>query len=119
MHASNSIITFADNTTVVGWITNKDETAYRDEVRALRVWCQENNFTLNINKTKEMRVDFRKQQRNVESLKFLCVHISDKLKCSTHTDSLVKTAQQRLFNLRRLNKFGLSPKTLKLLQMHS
>ena len=31
---------------------------------------------------------------------------------STHTDSLVKKAQQRLFNLRRLNKFVLSPKTL-------
>ena len=36
----------------------------------------------------------------------------DKLKWSTHTDSVVKKAQQRLFNLRRLKKFGLSPKTL-------
>ena len=33
-------------------------------------------------------------------------------KLSTHTDSVVKKAQQRLFNLRRLKKFGLSPKTL-------
>jgi hypothetical protein len=48
----------------------------------------------------------------VESFKFLCVHITDKLKCSTHTDSVVKKAQQRLFNLRRLKKCGLSPKTL-------
>ncbi|CDQ86081.1 unnamed protein product [Oncorhynchus mykiss] len=63
MHASNSIIKFADNTTVVGLITNNDETAYREEVRALGVWCQENNLTLNVNKTKEMIVDFRKQQR--------------------------------------------------------
>jgi hypothetical protein len=37
--ASNSI-KFADDTTVVGLITNDDETAYREEVRALRVWCQ-------------------------------------------------------------------------------
>ena len=37
MHASNSIIKFADNTTVVGLITNSDETAYREEVRALGV----------------------------------------------------------------------------------
>ena len=35
-------------------ITNNDETAYREEVRALDVWCQENNLTLNVNKTKEM-----------------------------------------------------------------
>uniref|UniRef100_A0AAZ3NTU4 Alkylated DNA repair protein AlkB homologue 8 N-terminal domain-containing protein n=1 Tax=Oncorhynchus tshawytscha TaxID=74940 RepID=A0AAZ3NTU4_ONCTS len=40
------------------------------------------------------------------------VHITDKLNWSTHTDSIVKKAQQRLFNLRRLKKFGLSPKAL-------
>ena len=63
MHVSNSIIKFADGTTVVGLITNTDETAYREEVRALGVWCQKNNLTLNVNKTKEMIVDFLKQQR--------------------------------------------------------
>ena len=52
MHASNSIIKIADDTTVVGLITNNDETAYREEVWALGVWCQENNLSLNINKTK-------------------------------------------------------------------
>ena len=61
MHASNSIIKFADDTTVIGLITNNDETAYREEVRALRVWCQENNFSLNTNKKKDIIVDFRKQ----------------------------------------------------------
>ncbi|XP_064865159.1 uncharacterized protein LOC115108497 isoform X2 [Oncorhynchus nerka] len=78
-----------------------------------------------INKTKEMIVDFRKQQREhppihidgtvverVVSFKFLGVHITDKLNWSTHTDSIAKKAQQRLFNLRRLKKFGLSPKAL-------
>ena len=48
----------------------------------------------------------------VESFKFLGVHITDKLKWSTHTDSGVKKAQQCLFNIGRLKKFGLSPKTL-------
>ena len=47
---------------------------------------------------------------------FLGVHITDKLKwythTDTHTDSVVEKAQQRLFNLRRLKKFGLSSKTL-------
>jgi hypothetical protein len=72
-----------------------------------------------------MIVDFRKQQREhppihiegtavekVESSKFLGVHITDKLKWTTHTDSVVKKTQQSFFNLRRLKKFGLSPKTL-------
>uniref|UniRef100_A0A8C7MLP8 Alkylated DNA repair protein AlkB homologue 8 N-terminal domain-containing protein n=1 Tax=Oncorhynchus kisutch TaxID=8019 RepID=A0A8C7MLP8_ONCKI len=118
-------IKFADDTTVVGLITNNDETAYREEVRALGVGCQENNLTLNVNKTKEMIVDFRKQQREhppihidgtvverVASFKFLGIHITDKLNWSTHTDSIVKKVQQRLFNLRRLKKFGLSTKAL-------
>jgi hypothetical protein len=50
MHASNAIIKFADDTTVVGLITNNGETAYREVVRALGVWCQENNLSLNIKK---------------------------------------------------------------------
>ena len=54
MHTSNSIIKFADDTTVVGLITNNNETAYREEVRALGVWCQEKDLSLNIIKTKEM-----------------------------------------------------------------
>jgi hypothetical protein len=57
MHASNSIIKFADDTTVVGLITNNDKTAYREEVRALGVWCQDNNLSLNVSKTKEMIMD--------------------------------------------------------------
>ena len=63
MHASNSIIKFADDTAVVGLLTNnEEETAYKEEVRVLGEWCQENNFSRNINKTKELIVDFRKQQ---------------------------------------------------------
>ena len=102
-HVSNSIIKFANDTTVVGMITNNDETAFSEDVWALAEWCQENNLSLNINKTKELIVDFRKQQREhahnhvngtavdkVESFKFLGVHITDDLKWSTHTDSVVK-----------------------------
>ncbi len=32
-HSSNVIVKFADDTTVIGLITNNDETAYREEVR--------------------------------------------------------------------------------------
>ena len=56
-HASRSI-KFADDTTVVGLISNNDETAYREEVRLLGVWHLENNPSLNVNKTKEMIMDF-------------------------------------------------------------
>ena len=38
-HDSNTIIKFADDTTVVGLITDNSETAWREEVRDLEVWC--------------------------------------------------------------------------------
>ena len=47
---------------MVGLITNNDETAYREEVRDLTVLCQDNNLSLNVIKTKEMIVDYRKKE---------------------------------------------------------
>ena len=61
-HDSNTIIRFADDTTVVGLITDNDETAYREEVRYLIVWCKDHNLSLNMIKTKEMIVDYRKKR---------------------------------------------------------
>ena len=61
-HDSNTIIKFADDTTVVGLITEKDETAYGEEVKDLTVWCKDNNLSLNVIKTKEMIVDYRKMR---------------------------------------------------------
>ena len=46
---------------MVGLITDNNETAYREEVRDLAVWCQDNNLSLNVIKTKEMIVDYGKR----------------------------------------------------------
>ena len=61
-HNSNTIIKFADNTSVVGLITDNNETAYREEVRDTAMWCQANNLSLNVIKRKEMIVDSRKRR---------------------------------------------------------
>jgi hypothetical protein len=60
---SNTILTFTNDATVVGLIINNDEAAYREEVRDLAMWCQDNNLSLNVIKTKEMIVDYRKRER--------------------------------------------------------
>ncbi len=57
------IVKFADDTTVIGLITDNDETAYREEGSTLTKWCQENHLSLIIDKTKELVVDFRRQSR--------------------------------------------------------
>ncbi|KAI4905268.1 hypothetical protein NFI96_004841 [Prochilodus magdalenae] len=56
-HSSNVIIKFADDTTIVGLISDNNEEAYREEVSFLTHWCRENNLSLNINKTKELIVE--------------------------------------------------------------
>ncbi len=125
-HSSNVIVKFADDTTVIGLITDNDEMPYREEVNTLTKWCQENHLSLNIDNTKELVVDFRRQSREhtpitidktpverVNSFKFLGVHITEDLTWSAHTDAVLKKAHQCLFFLRRVRKFGTSPSILR------
>ena len=49
---SNHFIKFADCTTVVGLISDDNDSAYREEVHQLINWCDNNNLHLNVNKTK-------------------------------------------------------------------
>ncbi len=92
----------------------------------LTKWCQEDHLSLNIDKTKELVVDFRRESREhtpitidktpverVNSFKFLGVHITEDLTWSAHTDAVLKKSHQRLFFLRRLRKFGMSPSILR------
>jgi hypothetical protein len=51
-HDSNTI-KCADDTTVVGLIIDNNETAYREEVRDLVMWCQDTNLSLNLIKTND------------------------------------------------------------------
>ena len=45
-HDSNTIIKFANDTTVVGLITDNDEPAYKKQVRDLTEWCKDNNLLI-------------------------------------------------------------------------
>ncbi len=108
---------------------DSDESAYRQEVKELAVWCSLNNLELNMLKTVEMIVDFRRTPSPalplltivnstvtpVESFRFLGTTISQDLKWDNHIDSIVKKAQQRLYFLHQLRKCNLPqelPKTL-------
>ncbi|MCJ8737656.1 hypothetical protein PDJAM_G00026540 [Pangasius djambal] len=118
---------FADDTTVVGLITNKDETDYRSEVSRLAGWCKD-NLSLNVEKTKEIVVDFRRARtqhapltingatvERVSSTKFLGVHITENL---SWTASLAKKSQQRLYFLRKLESQSPGSHHVHLLQRH-
>ena len=79
--------------------------------------CSKNNLILNVDKGKEIIVDFRKKQPShapllinnkamevVNSTKFLGMHITDNLIWSVNTAALVRKAQQRLHFLQRMRR---------------
>ena len=59
-----------------------------------------------------MHIDGAVMER-VESFKFLGFQITKELSCSTHTNTVVKKAQQCLFPLRRRTGVGTGPQILK------
>ncbi len=94
---SVKLLKFADDTTLIGLIQDGDESAYRQEVKELAVWCSLNNLELNTLKTVEMIVDFRRNPpalppltimnstvTAVESFRFLGTTISQDLKWEDH-----------------------------------
>ncbi len=123
---SSNHIKFADDTTVVGLIGNNDETHYREEVAQLAEWCGTNNLPLNVGKTKDVVLDFRRRNsvdhppltidsstvERVSSTKFLGMHITEDLTWTTNTMSLSKKAQRRLHFLRQLKRASLPPPIL-------
>uniref|UniRef100_A0AAV2KPK4 Alkylated DNA repair protein AlkB homologue 8 N-terminal domain-containing protein n=1 Tax=Knipowitschia caucasica TaxID=637954 RepID=A0AAV2KPK4_KNICA len=115
----------ADDTTLIGLISNNDESAYRREVDRLVSWCSGNNLELNAQKTVEMIVDFRKSTvpppppsvmdspiTSVESFRFLGTTITQDLKWEPTISSLIKKAQQRMYFLRQLRKAKLPAQML-------
>ncbi len=115
--SSNHIIKFVDDTIVVGLISNNDEMHYREEGAQLSEWCDTNNLSLNVGKTKEVVLDLRRNSVDhppltidsstvewVSRTKFLGVHITENLTWTTNTMSLSKKAQQHLHFLRRLKR---------------
>ncbi len=84
-------------------------------------------LSLNVSKTKELIVDFGKRQQcpysplmisgtpveRVSSFKYLGVNISEDLTWTAHIQTQVKKARQRLYHLRQLRKFRVSPAILK------
>ena len=118
---------FSDDSAVIGCIYDKDEELYRNNVNTFVDWCDRNYLLLNVTKTKELIVDFRKSKEPMEPIcikgenvqivseyKYLGVTIDDKLNWSKHTSNVFKKAQSRLFFLRKLRSFNVCNRMLKM-----
>ncbi|KAK3553850.1 hypothetical protein QTP70_012501 [Hemibagrus guttatus] len=97
-------------------------------MQQLTDWYTANNLSLNINKTKEMVVDFRRAHSGhsplyingssvevIKSTKFLGFHLAENFTWSLNTSSISKKAQEHLYFLWRMRKahlHGEHPKQL-------
>lgn len=104
----------------MGYINKDNHATYQAEVDNFVSWCEAAHLILNIDKCKELIIDFRKK-RNVpaptlindhpvevvSSYKYLGVHLDEKLDWKTNSATIFKKAQSRLFFLRKLRSFDL------------
>ena len=111
------IIKYADDTAIIGNIVNDDESSYRKQITEFVEWCDNNFLELNVKKTKELIVDFRKIKPStqkivvksenveiVEKYKYLGTVIDDKLTGSDNIHQVYVKGIQRINLLRILNK---------------
>ena len=111
-------VKYADDTVIVGLITNDDETKYRQCVDEFVNWCHASFLQLNTKKTKVIIFDFRAKGGThqqtlvngdpieiVDEYKYLGTVIDRKLSWDSNTSVIYKKGLQRLYFLRRLRQF--------------
>ena len=112
------IIKYADDTVVIGLISDNNEDEYRQTISYVSDRCSENYLDLNVTKTKEMILGMRKKQNSktpvtisnfsvavVSSYKYLGVIIQDNLKWKEHVEAQTKKANKRMYNVKILCLF--------------
>ncbi|KAI4903258.1 hypothetical protein NFI96_009778 [Prochilodus magdalenae] len=109
----------SDDSVVVGCIRDGQDGEYRDLVNSFVDWTARNHLLLNVTKTKEMVMDFRRRRstispitimgQNVElvdTYKHLGVQLNNKPDWKANTESVYKKGMSRLYFLRRLRSLN-------------
>ena len=117
-----SIIKYADDTVITGYLGSDNVEGYTATINNFVEWCNDHFLKLNVTKTKELIVDFRRikgehRQVNingedveqVKEYKYLGTTISNTLDWSTNVGLLHKKANKRLYFVRTLKKFRIDP----------
>ena len=115
------LVKFADDTELVGKISNDEDALYHKQTETFVNWCDKNYLYLNVSKTKEMCIDFRKNQRcpktvyikgevveRVDTYKYLDVVFDSKLNWKENINSVLKKVNPRMYCMIKLRSFGVN-----------
>ena len=116
------VVKFVDHTELVDFCCCNDEDAiYHKQIENFVNWCDKNYLYLNVSKTKEMCIDFRKNQRcpkpvyikgeateRVDTYKYLGVVFDSKLNWKENINSVLKKVNSRMYCMRKLRSFGVN-----------
>ncbi len=122
-HPGRHILKFA----VIVSLLQREDTAPGPVVDDFTEWCDNSFLKLNVTKTKDVSIDFRKKSRpliltvtkrktveRVPTYKYLGIVIDNKLPFNENTDVVCKKAQQWMHFLRTLDRFGVCSKLMTL-----
>lgn len=118
---------YADDAGLVGLISGDDERPYRNSIIKFVQGCDADDLELNVAKTKEMIVDFRKGVTAhdpvvikgsgveiVHEYDYLGTRVASDLCWIANIKKQVAKAMKRLYHLRKLREFKVNPSILKL-----
>lgn len=125
-HDDRFLVKFADDSALISLFTGP-ENNHGDVLKDFIDWCDDSYLELNVQKTKELIVDFRKKNEDVPSTiihgqevdivskyKYLGTIFDDKLRWDENTDLVIKKCHQRLYFLRKLKSFSVDTTILSL-----
>uniref|UniRef100_A0A3Q3FR50 Centrosomal protein 78 n=1 Tax=Labrus bergylta TaxID=56723 RepID=A0A3Q3FR50_9LABR len=117
----------SDDSAVVGCINDGQEGEYRELVDKFVEWTGRYHLILNLDKTREMVINFRRKRTEppplcilgedvsvVEEYKYLVVNIDDRLNWKANTQAVYKKGMSRLYFLRKLRSFNVCSKMLEI-----
>lgn len=120
---------YADDTALVAMLLSDEtsEQVYFTEVENFSTYCSENGLELNVPKTNELIIDFRRNKNEinkviingqeveqVDIVKYLGTLFDNKLNFTANTDRLVSKGNQRMYLLRKLKSFNVKAEVLEL-----
>ena len=111
----------ADDTELVGKISNDEDAIYNTQIENFVNWCDKNYLYLSVFKMKKMSIDFRRNQRcpklvyikgevveTVDTYKYLGAVFGIKLNWKENINYVLKKVNLRMYCMRKLRSFGVN-----------